>query len=131
MPNVAGDLDRSALVPVAPITLEGLELLGPARPEELLALTYGPGWKVPDPSFKFTPLTSTVRRTNGWMRGLPDQPAALARLLQARRQPRPSAGASDFAHWVGERIEPGKPGRRRRRRQRPRRAGGSPRRATR
>ena len=36
-----------------------------------------------------------------------DQPAALARLLQARGEPRLPSGPSDFAHWVGERIEPG------------------------
>ncbi len=107
MPNVSGAIDRSALVPVAPITLEGLELLGPARPEELLALTYGEGWKVPDPSFKFTPLTSTVRRTNGWMRGRRTNLRHWHDFYKPEASRDLPTEASDFAHWVGERIEPG------------------------
>ena len=107
MPNISGDIDRSALVPVAPITLEGLELLGPARPEELLAITYGEGWKVPDPSFKFTPLTRTVRRTNGWMRGRRTNLRHWHDFYKPEASRDLPTEASDFAHWVGERIEPG------------------------
>jgi hypothetical protein len=107
MPNVSGRLDRSALVPVAPITLEGTELLGPARPEELLALTYGAGWRVPDPSFKFTPEPGTVRRTNGWMRGRRTNLRHWHEFYKPGASPDLPATPSAFAGWVAERIEPG------------------------
>ena len=107
MPNVSGQLDRSSLLPVAPIMLEGREVLGPARPEDLLAVTYGPGWRVPDPSFKFEPSATTTRRTNGWMRGRRNNLRHWHEFYKpgaAKGLPRdPSA----FAAWVAERIEPG------------------------
>ena len=34
--------------------LGGRPMPVPARPEKLLEATYGPGWRVPDPAFKFT-----------------------------------------------------------------------------
>ncbi len=107
MPNVSGDIDRSALLPVAPITLEGTEVAGPARPEELLALTYGAGWRVPDPSFKFTPETRTVRRTNGWMRGRRTNLRHWHEFYKPGASPDLPTEPSAFAGWVAERIEPG------------------------
>jgi hypothetical protein len=108
MPNVRGELDRSSLVPVSSIVLEGTELAAPARPEDLLALTYGAGWRVPDPSFKFTPAGATTRRTNGWMRGRRNNLRHWHDFYKpgAARPPLPTAPSS-FAAWVGERIEPG------------------------
>ena len=109
MPNVSGRLDRSSLLPVAPITLEGREVLGPARPEDLLAVTYGAGWRVPDPSFKFEPSPATTRRTNGWMRGRRTNLRHWHEFYKrgaAKGLPREH---SSFAAWVAERIEPGTP----------------------
>ena len=108
MPNVRGELDRSSLVPVSSIVLEGTELAAPARPEDLLALTYGAGWRVPDPSFKFTPAGATTRRTNGWMRGRRNNLRHWHDFYKpgAARPPLPTEPSS-FAAWVAERIEPG------------------------
>lgn len=56
--------------PLGTATLEGREFPVPAAPEHLLAATYGPGWKVPDPAFKFETPASTHRRLNDWFRGI-------------------------------------------------------------
>ncbi len=40
--SLTGTLDRSALVPFGTVTLEGREIVAPAKPEEVLAFTYGP-----------------------------------------------------------------------------------------
>jgi hypothetical protein len=67
--SLTGTLDRSALVPLGTVTLEGREIVAPARPEEVLAFTYGPGWRVPDPAFHFDHDPVDVRRMSGWFRG--------------------------------------------------------------
>ena len=41
----------------------------PADPEALLAITYGPEWRVPDPSFKFEVPRWARHRLDGWLRG--------------------------------------------------------------
>lgn len=56
--------------PLTTATLEGQEFPVPAQPEHLLAATYGPGWRVPDPAFKFETPQSTSERLNDWFRGM-------------------------------------------------------------
>jgi SAM-dependent methyltransferase len=58
------------IFPLGTCTLAGRTLPAPARPEKLLEATYGPGWKVPDPAFHFETPRTTVRRLNGWFRGI-------------------------------------------------------------
>ena len=60
---------RESVFPLGTTTLEGRTLPAPARPEDLLAATYGPGWRVPDPAFVFEKPDSTYRRLNSWFRG--------------------------------------------------------------
>jgi SAM-dependent methyltransferase len=98
LPNVRGDLPRDSIFPLGTIRLEGREVTAPRDPEPLLALTYGPGWAVPDPSFTYEVPHEVKRRMNGWFRGernlldewnkryISDEP-----LPQER---------SDFAAWV-------------------------------
>jgi SAM-dependent methyltransferase len=102
---VRGPADPSELLPLGAVTLEGHTYPAPAVPERVLELTYGPHWRVPDPSFKFTHPRGTVERARGWLGHhrwinggrpapgnepvLPDQPAA----------------PSDFASWVAGQIE--------------------------
>jgi len=61
--------DRASILPLGTTTLEGRTLPAPARPEDLLAATYGPHWRIPDPAFVFTKPDSTYRRLNSWFRG--------------------------------------------------------------
>ena len=82
-------------------------------PEEVLAFTYGPDWRVPDPAFHFDHDPVDVRRMDAWFRATAPPAALLARLLQEpRRGPgaRPSRRRSRA--WAQQRIEAG--GRRRR-----------------
>ena len=80
--SLTGTLDRSALLPFGTVTLEGREIVAPARPEEVLAFTYGPQWRVPDPAFHFDHDPVDVRRMDAWFRSSAAPAALLARLLQ-------------------------------------------------
>lgn len=100
--HLMGEIDtpfeEDWILPLGEAPLNGRPMPVPARPEKLLAATYGPGWQVPDPAFKFTTPERTVRAFNDWFRGtqpgirhwdrraafgrgreLPDQPTPLAR----------------------------------------------------
>ncbi len=57
------------IFPLGTTTLEGRELPAPADPDRLLAATYGPAWRTPDPAFKFETPASTSKRLNDWFRG--------------------------------------------------------------
>ena len=60
----------------------------PARPEKLLEATYGPGWRVPDPAFKFTTPDRTIRAFDDWFRGTPaGDPALAAARPRSAREP--------------------------------------------
>ena len=106
VPSVAGDLPREALLPVGEVTLEGRRVAAPARPEELLALTYGPGWRSPDPSFRFEPPLSTVRRLNGWLRNNGKYLRHWGDFYRSRAVERVPTEPSPFAAWVAGRLEP-------------------------
>ena len=105
--NRSGHLPREAVVPTSTILLEGVELPAPADPEAMLAFVYGPSWRVPDPSFRFTDPPAGVRRLDGWLRGYRDDLPAWNELFRGPRgddvPPRPS----DFARWVRRRVRPG------------------------
>lgn len=59
-------IPREAILPLTTLSYEGLELPAPADPARLLAASYGPGWQVPDPSFRHEPDDGTVARFEGW-----------------------------------------------------------------
>lgn len=106
VPTVAGDLPRDALLPIGEITLEGRQIAAPARPEELLALTYGPDWRTPDPSFRFDPPLTTVRRLNGWLRNNRKYLRHWSDFYRSRAAERVPTEPSSFATWVSGQLEP-------------------------
>ena len=61
---------REWVFPLGTAVLEGREFPVPAEAERLLAATYGPSWRTPDPAFHFEMPSSTHRRLNGWFRGM-------------------------------------------------------------
>ena len=61
----SGSLPRSALLPLSTVTLEVVELAAPADPEAVLEFLYGPGWRVPDPSFQNVDPAPGVRIPGG------------------------------------------------------------------
>lgn len=52
-PHTHGDLDRNDLLPLAHREVGGATVTTPRDAERMLALNYGPDWRVPDPTFRF------------------------------------------------------------------------------
>jgi SAM-dependent methyltransferase len=101
--EIMAPLPRGHVLPPSEVTLEGHTLPAPARPERILELSYGPGWRVPDPSFTFSTPRQVARRFHGWWGGyrvrgshwtafhngpgrrlVPRQPSAFALWVHAR-----------------------------------------------
>ncbi|PVG83121.1 hypothetical protein DDE18_07280 [Nocardioides gansuensis] len=93
MGEVFQPFEREWVFPLGTTTLEGRELPAPARPEHLLEAMYGPGWKVPDPAFRFEKSADAQRRFDWWFRGTRvnrpqwDHRYGLARLLPPYQPP--------------------------------------------
>ncbi|MGB0101833.1 MAG: methyltransferase domain-containing protein [Nocardioides sp.] len=98
MGEIGTPFEREWITPLGEAKLDGRPVPVPARPDKLLEATYGPGWRTPDPAFRFTTPDRTVRAFNDWFRGtqpgirywdrqafqtarrpLPTKPSALAR----------------------------------------------------
>ncbi len=69
MGEIGTEFERDWIHPLGSCELGGRPMPVPARPEKLLEATYGPGWRVPDPAFKFTTPPRTVRALEDWFRG--------------------------------------------------------------
>jgi len=69
MGEIRTPFEAEWIFPLGTTTLEGRELPAPADPDRLLAATYGPSWRTPDPAFKFETPQSTSQRLNDWFRG--------------------------------------------------------------
>ncbi len=67
--DVRTPADRSAVLPLRSIDLEGRQLPAPACPEVFLESAYGTGWQTPDPSFEYHTPRATKRRIHGWLGG--------------------------------------------------------------
>ena len=106
VPFITGELDRSALLPVGEVTLEGRRIVAPARPEALLEVTYGPEWRVPDPSFHYEPSSATRRRMNGWLRGNRSGLRSWHDFYRSAASKQVPTTPSPFAAWVADRLEP-------------------------
>jgi SAM-dependent methyltransferase len=106
MPFVSGELPREALLPLTTVTLEGIDVAAPADPVAVTALTYGPEWRIPDPTFRHTPAPTTQRRLNGWMRGERAHRGFWDQFY-ARGGGSVADPPSPFAHWVRDQVEHG------------------------
>ena len=105
--NRSGHLPREAVVPTSTVVLEGVRLPAPADPEAMLAFVYGPGWRVPDPSFHFTDPPAGVRRLDGWLRGFRTELPAWNEFFRSPRAADVPKKRSDFAVWAARRIARG------------------------
>jgi SAM-dependent methyltransferase len=101
---VRAPLGRESLLPLSTVTLEGTELPAPARPEDLLAATYGEGWRVPDPAFSFRSFRPVAHRSSGWFGEFWQNQFMWSRLALAQ-----GAGGepSRFAQWVEPQLGDG------------------------
>jgi len=102
----SGQVARELLTPASTVVLEGVELAAPADPEAVLEFLYGPGWRVPDPSFKPVDPWIGVRRLDGWMRGVRTHVADWNETFRNRSSEIPRRRSS-FAEWARHRIPAG------------------------
>ncbi|MGH3440018.1 MAG: class I SAM-dependent methyltransferase, partial [Sciscionella sp.] len=103
MPTVHAPYRESMILPIGEVELEGRKIPAPADPEALLAATYGPGWTVPNPSFKFTPPAWLVRKLDGWTRGAIANRGYWWPFYGSRSAKAVPTEPSPFARWVHER----------------------------
>lgn len=64
--TVRARVPRSAILPLRALEFEGRDMPAPADPDRMLAVSYGPGWRVPDPSFRHLPSREITDRFDGW-----------------------------------------------------------------
>lgn len=95
------EVARDVVLPLTTVELEGRQLPAPARSEDLLALTYGPTWDVPDPSFRFDSPPSLARHLNGWFGGVSPHRKHWDSFAQTAQRAVPES-PSPFARWVQE-----------------------------
>ena len=102
--SLTGTLDRSALLPFGTVTLEGREITAPAKPEEVLAFTYGPDWRVPDPAFHFDHDPMDVARMDAWFRAPRRRLRFWHDFYKSPDAARVPTEPSAFALWAQERM---------------------------
>jgi hypothetical protein len=104
--NRSGSLPESAILPLSTIELHGHTFPAPARPEEMLAFVYGPGWRVPDPSFKYADPVAGIRRLDGWLRGFRTDMGLWTDFHRGPGSSIPRTGTT-FVRWVGAQLPKG------------------------
>ncbi len=104
MPEVhAVDFRTEVILPLGEVELHGRRLTAPADPEALLEITYGPHWRVPDPSFKFETPRWVRRRLDGWLRGNNSNRQHWWPFYFGRSSAAVPGEPSPFARWVHDR----------------------------
>jgi hypothetical protein len=94
-------LPRDTVLPLTTVELMGRQLPAPGRSELLLEATYGPRWRVPDPSFRYETPRWLTRRLAGWFGGVSLgrkfwDGFAVRGALEVPSEPTP------FARWVAD-----------------------------
>ena len=105
--NRSGALPEAAILPLSTITLHGHGFPAPADPEAMLAFVYGPGWRVPDPSFRYADPVAGIRRLDGWLRGFRTEMGLWTDFYRGPDAARVPRGGSSFARWVGPQLPAG------------------------
>jgi hypothetical protein len=101
MGEIGDPFEESWIFPLGTTTLEGRSFPAPADPDKLLTAMYGP-WRTPDPAFHFAPPVTTVRRLNGWFRGLRVGRATWDRIYSRKQQPL-ATEPSPLVAWAADR----------------------------
>lgn len=94
---------RSAVVPLTTLEFEGRQMPAPADPDALLTVSYGPGWRVPDPSFRHQPGPEVVDRFDAWFGLLMPQSREWGAYNLRRTKERPAPSA--FSGWVCDHLD--------------------------
>ncbi|GCD91620.1 hypothetical protein [Nocardioides sp. LS1] len=101
--TVRTPVPRSAILPLTEMMFEGRMLPAPADPDAMLTVSYGPNWRVPDPSFRHEPGPEITTRFDGWFSSLMRQRRDWERHL-ADLAGEEGHGPSGFAGWVADQI---------------------------
>ncbi len=104
---VRGRLPRGAILPLSQVPLGDLHLPAPHDPEALLGLTYGEGWRIPDPSFRFEYPAHAKNRAEPWFGGWRRDKTFWRGVLRQSAPDGSQHGASAFAQYVDARLRPG------------------------
>lgn len=107
MGEIGTEFEHDWIFPRSTVTMAGHEFPAPARPEELLRVTYGDGWRVPDPAFHFETPQHTVDQLTGWFRGGSAHRREWQRALSRHRGVLPRRGGSSLAREVHRATPPG------------------------
>jgi SAM-dependent methyltransferase len=103
---------RDQVVPTITLDVEGRPEPAPREPEIMLEANYGPGWKVPDPSFRFDIPQDTQNRFWAYFgdHGM-DRPLWEDHYRYDVVGDRVPLGStpSDYARWLAERLDPDSP----------------------
>jgi hypothetical protein len=102
MGEIGDPFEESWIYPLGSTTLEERSFSAPADPDKMLTAMYGTSWRVPDPAFHFAPPTTTVRRLNGWFRGLRVGRAKWDRIYSRKQKPL-SDEPSPLVAWAAAR----------------------------
>ncbi|MGN6608707.1 MAG: class I SAM-dependent methyltransferase [Jatrophihabitans sp.] len=105
MPTVAVEPYKVRIEPLGEVVLEGRRLPAPADPESLLEATYGPNWRVPDPSFKYAVPRAVDRRMDGWFRNAIANREHWLPFYEGPGGRRVPTEPSAFARWVADRSD--------------------------
>lgn len=104
--TVRAPVPTSAIEPLSTLEFEGRELPTPADPDAMLEVSYGPNWRVPDPSFQHTPPPSTTRRFDGWFGSLMHQRREWERWVRTSKATT-GDGPTAFGAWALESLPEG------------------------
>lgn len=86
------------------VTIRGRHFPAPVESEALLAATYGPGWRIPDPSFTFTTPHPVRSRLRTWIGEFNVQRDYWQDFYSSQDVDRVPMAESTFATWVAERL---------------------------
>jgi SAM-dependent methyltransferase len=104
MPEVSSaEFTEKVILPLGEVELHGRRITAPADPEALLEITYGPHWRIPDPSFKFETPRPVRRRLDGWLRGNNTNRQHWWPFYFGQSSKAVSDAPSPFAQWVHQR----------------------------
>jgi len=103
MGEVGQPFSSEWLEPRSEVTLAGRVFPAPRAPEHLLEAMYGPGWRAPDPAYKFETPEAVRRRLTGWFRGTRVGLDARWERFQRTGGQVPEREPSELVRWVRER----------------------------
>lgn len=64
--NKGSRISEESILPLGQVQLEGRSFPAPADAALMLSETYGPGWRTPDPGFRYAPSEQLRRRFRSW-----------------------------------------------------------------